>query len=50
MLCGTREQIFGSWGFLETMGDYNNPNLRTVTPKYKALLDHIRGNPAIIVN
>jgi hypothetical protein len=45
-LCGTREQIFGSWGFLETMTDYDDPSVPTVAPKYKALLDYI-SSPAI---
>jgi hypothetical protein len=39
VLSGRREQTGGSWGHLENMGDYDDPDLINVSPKYKALVD-----------
>jgi hypothetical protein len=36
---GPRESRWGSWGHLETLADIKSKALKTVAPKYKALLD-----------
>lgn len=46
ILFGRREVLSGSWGFLEDVGDYDDPDLINTAPKYKALLDYMK--PATI--
>ena len=36
---GPREVKWGSWGHLEKLDDLYSPNLKTIAPKYQALLD-----------
>lgn len=36
---GERESKFGSWGHLESLDQVGSSNMRTIAPKYQALLD-----------
>lgn len=39
-----RESQFGSWGALENLGDIYSANLKSVSPKYKAIIDANKKN------